>query len=470
MTDSLDSTGLQISTNEELLEQLTIDFENIYGSDANLDQSSPDGQMLNIYAQGGTDIRELLTQIYNSFDPDNCSGSVLDSRCAINNIFRKGATYTIVPIDITVDRTVTLQGLDDNFNDVAATAYTIQDNIGNQFLLISTQQLNAGTHTVLFRAKELGAVQVSLNTIKTPVTVVLGVTSVNNSVAASQIGVDEESDYDLKIRRRQSVSIGSSGYLNGLLATVLQLEGVTDAALYENYTGSTDVNGTPAHCMWLVVEGGSSEDIADAIYRKKSYGCNMRGNITYTIITISNQQFIAQWDEPTILPLYIKFTIIPSKAGLVFDTDAIEDYITSHSVFKIGQGAETSSATSLAQTAIDVNGGNGYATNVLISTGGSSSTTVSGTGITAASVANVTFQEAVSDTAGTYTFSYDGSDWKLSGNVVDLDDYGITTTGTAASGDSIQVVWTASSWVEYIAPAVAVKLVPSGVDITIGSP
>ena len=368
MTDALDGNGLQVSTLEELTDKLVNDFQTIYGSDINLDQSTPDGQLLNIFAQAGVDIRELLTQIYNSFDPDNCSGDVLDARCAINNIFRKGATYTIVPIDITVDRTVTLQGLDDKFNDVNATAYTVQDNVGNEFLLVSTQQLNAGTHRVLFRAKELGAVQTSLNTITVPVTIVLGVTAVNNPVVPTQIGEDEENDYDLKIRRRQSVSIGSSGYLNGLLATVLELDGVTDAALYENYTGSVDVNGTPAHCMWLVVEGGSSADIADAIYRKKSYGCDMRGDISYTINTVSHQQFIAKWDEPTVQPLYIKFSIQPTSSLVQFDIPAIKASLESAESFKIGQGAETASLTTAAQKAIDDNGGNGYATGVLIST------------------------------------------------------------------------------------------------------
>ena len=368
MTDVLDSNGLQVSTSAELVEQLVSAWQAIYGTDINLDQSTPDGQLLNIFAQGGTDIRELLTQIYNSFDPDNCSGAVLDARCAINNVFRKGATWTIVPIDITTDRTVVLEGLDDNFNDVNATSYTVQDNVGNQFYLITTQTLSVGTTRVLFRAKELGNVQTSLNTITTPVTVVLGVTSVNNPVAPTQVGEDEESDYDLKIRRRQSVSIGSSGYLNGLLATVLQLDGVTDAALYENYTNTTDANGTPAHCMWLVVEGGASSEIADAIYRKKSYGCNMRGDITYTITTVSQQQFIAKWDEPTVQPLYIKFTIQPTSATVRFDTDAIKTYILGKEAFKIGQGAETASITAIAQEAIDANGGNGYATGVLIST------------------------------------------------------------------------------------------------------
>lgn len=367
MSDNFDSNGLQVATRTELLEALIQAFQTIYGADANLDQSSPDGQLLNIFAQGGVDIRELLMQIYNSFDPDNCSGRILDERCAINNIFRKGGTFTTVPIDITTNRTVTLQGLDENYNDVNATGYTIQDSAGNQFVLVSTQTLQAGTTRVLFRSKDIGSVQTTLNTITIPVTIVLGVVSVNNPVDATE-GKNEESDYDLKVRRRQSVSIGSSGYLNGLLATVLQLDGVTDAALYENFTGEVDANGTPAHCMWLVVEGGSDADIADAIYRKKSYGCNMRGNITYTITTVSAQQFVAKWDEPTEQELYLKFDIIPTSSTVQFDLDAIKSYITSNESFRIGQGAETSSLTTLAQQAIDSNGGLGYATQVLIST------------------------------------------------------------------------------------------------------
>lgn len=367
MSDVFDDNGLEIATRTELVDGLTQDFQSIYGADINVDQSSPDGQALNIFAQGGTDIRELLMQIFNSFDPDNCSGRILDERCAINNVFRKGGTFTTVPIDITTDRTVTLEGLDENYTDPNATGYTIQDGAGNQFILVSTQTLQAGTSRVLFRAKEIGAVQTTLNTITIPVTIVLGVVSVNNPVDATE-GKDEETDYQLKIRRRQSVSIGSSGYLNGLLATVLQLDGVTDAALYENFTGETDANGTPAHCMWLVVEGGANSEIAEAIYRKKSYGCNMRGNIEYTITTVSRQQFIAKWDEPTYQNLYIKFKIIPTSSIVQFDKATIKQYILNNEAFRIGVGAETSSLTTLAQEAIDANGGQGYAVEVLIST------------------------------------------------------------------------------------------------------
>ncbi len=370
MTDSLSANGLQVSTNTELVDDLTTSFKTVYGDDISVEQNSPDGQAINIFAQGQTDIRELLVQLYNSFDPDNCSGRLLDERCAINNVFRKGGTFTTVDISITVDRTVSLQGLDANYNDVDATGYTIQDNAGTQFILVNSQTLTAGTHSVLFRAQQLGRVEVIPETITTPVTIVLGVVSVINTGAQLTLGENEETDTSLKIRRRQSVSIGSSGYLNGLLAYVLQLNGVTDGALYENYSSVTDSKGIPPHCIWLIVEGGASKDIANALYVKKSYGCDMKGDISYTITTPSNQQFIAKWSEPTTQNIQMRFTIKSLKTDITFDTDAISQYIIDNTSFMIGGYADTASLTATAQAAIDANGGEGLALNVLISSNG----------------------------------------------------------------------------------------------------
>ena len=466
MSDSFDENGLQTATTPEILADLEQAFREIYGNDILLDSSTPDGQWLNILAQKGVDVRGLLMQVYNSFNPDNAQGAVLDQRCAINNIFRKAGTFTTVSIDITTDRTVTLEGVDENYNNPEATGYTIQDNEGNRFILVNTQTLSAGTTSVLFRSETMGNVVVLPDTITTPVTIVLGVISVNNPTTAAEIGTDEETDAELRIRRRQSVAINSYGYLNGLQAALLQLDGVNDAKVYENYTSSTDANGTPAHCVWVVMDGGSTADIANTIYSKKSVGCDMRGDITYTIITPAQTQFIAKWDEADITPFYIRFNIKPTEVGTTFDDDAIKAYIESNMSFKIGEWAETASITTIAQQAIDNNGGGGYAIDVQVSSGGSSAVTISGSGISSASVNNDTFQKAVSDTAGTYAFSYDGADWSLSGDTVDLEDYGITTEGTAVSGDSISVVWTASTWADYLMPVIASRYSISDISIT----
>lgn len=367
MSDSFDENGLQTATAPELRTQLESAFRDIYGNDIVLDSSTPDGQLINILVQKGVDVRGLISQAYNSFNPDNTQGSLLDQRCAINNVFRKAGSFTTVNIDITTNTTVILQGVDDNYNSPDATGYTIQDNEGNRFILVNTQTLSAGTTSVLFRAETLGEVIVLPNTITTPVTIVLGVVSVNNPTVATSIGSDEELDADLKVRRRQSVAISSFGYLNGLQAALLQLDGVTDAKVYENYTSSTDADGTPAHCIWVVIDGGSSKDIAETIYGKKCPGTNMRGDITYTITTQAQTQFVAKWDEADVAPLYIKFSIQPTVAGITFNQTDIKDYIEKNLSYKIGECAETSTITTIAQEAIDSLGGQGYAVDVLIS-------------------------------------------------------------------------------------------------------
>lgn len=368
MSDLLDATGLQTATAPELLEELQTAFKAIYGEDVLLDSSTPDGQWLNILVQKGVDVRGLLMQLYNSFNPDNTQGSLLDQRCAINNVFRKAGTFTTVTINVTTDRQLTLQGVDDNYNSPEATGFTVQDNEGNRFILVNTTTFSQGTTAALFRAENLGNVVVLPNTITTPVTIVLGVTSINNPSAANEVGTDEETDGSLKVRRRQSVAISSFGYLNGLQAALLQLDGVTDAKVYENYTSSTDANGTPAHCIWVVMDGGSTADIANTIYSKKCPGTDMRGNITYTITTPAQTQFVAKWDNATVTPFYIKFNIKPVASSITFNQTAIKAYIEENLMFGIGDLAETASITEIAQKAIDSVGGQGYALNVLIST------------------------------------------------------------------------------------------------------
>lgn len=71
--------------------------------------------------------------------------------------------------------------------------------------------------------------------------------------------------------------------------------------------------------------------------------------------------------------------------------------------------------------------------------------TVTGTGITDATVTASTFGTAVSSQTGNYEFSYDGTNWKYNGTTITLSDYGISTTGTAVSGDKVTVAYTAGS-------------------------
>lgn len=369
--DIIDASGLQVKTLPELVEELDTAFTTIYAPDVNVAQNSPDGQMLNIYAQGGEDIRELALQVNAGFDPDQAVGAILDQRVAINNLQRQGGSYTIVGITVTATQTVELQGLDAAFNNINGTGFTAADNAGNNYILVDTTVVTAGDTTLNFRAQKIGAVDPVVNTIINQVTIIAGISAVNNASAPLILGQNQETDSQLRIRRQQSVALAAFGYLDGLQGSLLSLTGVTAAKVYENVGSTTDGDGIPGHGIWAIVEGGANTDIANMIYSKKSYGANMKGSVTIPITTPSGAVFNAKFDRPTAAPLYIRFNIQKTVSTATFDQDGIKDYIVSNKTFTIGEYAETASLTAVAQAAISATGGGGVPVDLEISSNGS---------------------------------------------------------------------------------------------------
>lgn len=306
MPNQITSTGLVTKTAAELISEYTANFQAIYGSDINVDPDTPDGQMIRIFIQSVLDLEDLLTSIYNNFDPDLAFGASLDQRVAINGIQRKAGTYTVTNITVVTTDSVTLQGLDLYPND----PYTVSDNAGTEWYLETTQTPSiAGTYVYSFRAKNPGATLTIPNTITIPVTVVIGVASVNNPTTYTSLGLNEETDAELKVRRQKSVSLSSQGYLQGLISALQNISGLTTAIVYENNTDTTDGNGIDGHSIWVIVGGtAAAVDIATAIYNKRNAGCGMKGSETYTITQVDGSPFVVKWDEVQTEDLYIKFT------------------------------------------------------------------------------------------------------------------------------------------------------------------
>lgn len=305
MPNSLGPTGLTTATQAELLANLTAAYQTLYGSNINLDSDTPDGQLLNIYIQASLDNLDLLTQIYNSFDPQNAVGVVLDQRCAINGVIRKAGTFTITNITIVTTQSVNLYGLDQT----AQAIYTVSDTAGNQWELATTQLgVSVGTNVFVFQAANAGAIITTPNTITVQVTIILGVASVNNPTSYTTLGTNEESDANLRLRQAISVSLASQGYYAGLYATLLNTSGVTAALIHENFTNTTDGNGVPGHTIWVIVAGSAAPSaIANAIYTKRNAGCGMFGAQSFTIIQVDGTPFTVSWDDVIAEPLYIKF-------------------------------------------------------------------------------------------------------------------------------------------------------------------
>lgn len=371
--DILDQNGLTVKTRSDIVNFMVDGYSDIYGDDIDLGSHTSDGQLLNIYAQIETDMRELVREVYNSCNPDYCRGSVQDVRFKINNLKRKGGSFTVVPMTIVISSTVTLQGLDADYNDVNATAYGGTDNSGNKYYLIDTVTLTAGTHTVAFRYQNIGYMLPVVGTIVNPITIVKGVESIINNSAPTSIGEDQESDEAFTLRRERSTETRAQNNVDAMRSQLLALDGVTDAYVYmhddENYPNGVDADGIPLNGIWVIVEGGANADICTTIYAN-SGNARMKGSVEVTTVTASMQTFTARFDRSSAQPLYIKFDVQKVVTATNIDEDAIKTYIANNLIYTMNDYAETSRITEVARAALDSTGTSGVALNVQISIDG----------------------------------------------------------------------------------------------------
>jgi uncharacterized phage protein gp47/JayE len=364
MPNTLDTNGLTTKTLAEILSDLVTQMQTIFGTDINVNSNSPDGQLLNIFAQVTIDMLEVLTNVYNSFGIDTAYGVQLDQRVALNGVTRNQGTYTIQNVLVTASQAVTLTGLDALIANPNASVFTVSDNTGNQFQLITTYSFaGAGSQSLAFQSAVIGAVLTTQNTITNQVTITSGITSVNNPTVATQTGVNEETDAALKIRHAKMFLLASICPADSVRAAMLAVSGCIDAYVVENTTNGT-VNSVPAHSIWCIANGGTDKDIATAIYMKKSAGCGMFGSSTYAITRPAGNSMTISFDRALTQNLYIHFSIVAINGTDNFDNTAVKNSLVAALIYKLGQRANIGGVIS-AMLAIAPNG---YLTGVGVST------------------------------------------------------------------------------------------------------
>lgn len=350
MSNEINENGIVIDDLQTIINDLTTAFKNIYGQDINLEQSTPDGQMINIFAQAKIDTLNLAVQLYNIFNSETVIGRAQDNLYKLVGLYRKSSQFSFVQVNVTTTEPVSLQGLDDDIENINGVGYMVSDTNGNNFILSNSVDIaEAGTHLLEFRAQNVGAVQVLPNTIKNMVTVIRGVQSVNNPGIQYLTGNDEETDAEFRIRFNKSRSISGKGFGDSLLAALLNINLVSDAQVYQNRTNVVDSDGTPGHTVWVIVEGGSDEDVARAIYANVTDGAGMRGEVTVPIQKANGLYETIYFDRADSEPLHIKATL-KNLTTESLDLDAIKEYIINNMVFKIYSPADTATVTCLLRS------------------------------------------------------------------------------------------------------------------------
>jgi uncharacterized phage protein gp47/JayE len=293
---TIDEYGITAPDYQEVLGYLQTQYRAIFGADVYLAADSQDGQFLAIVAAAINDSNAAAIAIYNAFSPATAQGEGLSSVVKINGISRLVASNSTATVTIggTVGTTITNGEISDGTN---------------TWLLPPTVTIpSAGEIAVTATAKESGAITAQAGTITQISTPVYGWSTVTNAAAAVP-GSQVETDAALRVRQANSVALPSQTVLEGMVGAVQSVTGVTRVKAYENDTNATDSDGLPAHSIALIVQGGYSAAIAEAIANKKTPGCYLYGSTAVSVIDDYGLSQTVRYSSPTLVPISVSIEL-----------------------------------------------------------------------------------------------------------------------------------------------------------------
>lgn len=306
------TTGLVVPDEADILAGRLSDLSSALGTAMSTELTTPQGQIAVSDTAIIADKNDQLLAIVNNINPDYSSGRFQDGIGKIYFLNRIAAMGTIVTCACTGSIGTTIPagsvGQDDNgFLYESLSAFTFDSN---------------GAATVEFQNQATGPIACPIGALNTIYTAVTGWSSISNATAGV-LGSDEEGRASFEYRRRLSVAKNASNTLAAIYSAVLSVDGVTDAYVTDNKTGIAESRGYTnysllPHSLYVAAYGGTSENIAKAIYSTAPPGTDMNGSTTYTVQDTENYvypypEYLIKWVTPSPVSMHVEVEISQSN-------------------------------------------------------------------------------------------------------------------------------------------------------------
>lgn len=304
-----ETTGLlEFKYKDDILTEYQNLFKTLF-KDINTDPSTPQGQLITSLTQTDLATISYLESLTNGFFMGG-SGYFLDLWAW--NLFRVTRKEGI-PSSVLV----TIEGVA-GVNVPAS--FTITDLKYNYKISTPVTIPASGSIAATFYCTEINDFVAGENTINRMVTIVEGVERVNNGARATP-AILKESDGELFQRCVYFGSTARNASFRSILANVAEVQGVNRIVGAENATDKaatiSGVTLTP-HSICIVVDGGTNEDIANAMFESRATGCAMVGDVKVPI-SLAGMNYTYSFYRPKVISLKasVKVTsqskIIPSN-------------------------------------------------------------------------------------------------------------------------------------------------------------
>ena len=331
----IENSGIIVADTETLYDEVVSELQTALGSDLVTTADSPAGVLITAETTARRSVAEMCANSANQLNPNYAQGKFFDSIWALTGVQRTVATPTTV--------TATLTGVSGTVIPSGSIATT---NDGDEFELIRETTIPAsGTIDAEFQSVENGEIACAAGELINISSQVLGWETITNAEAGT-LGVEEMSIEEARELRTLTLALQGKGTPEAIKSRLYALSDVKSLTFRENIADTTQTidNVTmSAHSIYLCIDGGTDDEIAETLYNVKSDGAGFNGDTVVNYYDEESDQTVEiKFDRPTEVLIEIKVTVKVIGNALDVESqvkDAILAYTDSNykqSGFKVG--------------------------------------------------------------------------------------------------------------------------------------
>lgn len=310
--------GFVVKPLDTIVASLNSRFVGKFGTTFDVSPESPDGQVIGIVANEINDCWQQAQYAFNGFRPGAMSGVGLDAICELTGTVRYVNKRTQVTVELT---------------GVANTLIPAGSVVGdgdNQFT--TNNDINLPGDVTVTCTKE-GEIYVAPNTVTKIVTTgISGWTGCNNPDEGAT-GVNYEKDPALRARRDKTTVKGSAT-VEAIYSALSDLD-LSYIRIRDNDSGA-NIGSQPTGSIFVVVDGGTKNEIAQRIFDKKPGGIQTFGSESITVKDSKGYPKVIKFSRSSKQTIFVKgaFKRLPGSNLSSNDVaknlqQAVVDYVNS---------------------------------------------------------------------------------------------------------------------------------------------
>ena len=305
-----------------IIDSLNSRFTAAFGSTFDVSPESPDGQVIGIVGNEISLLWEQGQYAFNSYRPGAVEGVGLDSVCELTNTRR----YVNKPTQVTV-----LLGTNDSEGTVVPAGIRVGDASGHEFITQDEVTLPGDVTAI---CTTVGEIYIAPNTVTKILTENVQGLDYCNNPEEGQTGINYEQDTALRARRDRTTISSGTATVEAIYDAVADLD-LEYIRVRDNDTAQP-IGEQPANTIWVVVDGGTVNDIARKIYENKAGGVPTYGNISVVLKDSKGYPKTIKFSRTTKVPVFFHIIVrrLPTSNLSSNDVkysvqDAVQTYIDS---------------------------------------------------------------------------------------------------------------------------------------------